>query len=269
MIRSCLTAKLLVTAAALLACTSAYALVANDNASNYGGSWTDASNGGTGFLAWLISGNNDGTSLFAGTFIGDSTAGAGDINTSGVSFGLYANPSDAFVNADRGFATSLVSGDAFSFQLGVNFDNGNKGFNLFAGTQGEVFNFNVGGGGSVSSANATLNPGSGAGYDYGGNDAVIDVSITMTSNTAFNYLITRTSSQGNQGTLFSGSVTNLTDNVTGFRFYNSGTDNGINQNNLYVNNLSVVPEPSSLAFILGCASLAATRRQRRNSSHMH
>lgn len=235
--------------AAVAVALPAQAQIASDNASNYGGTWGNGSNGGTGFLAWSIV-NNDGDGNFAGTFIGDSTAGAGDINTSGDSFGLYANPTGpAFVNADRAFATALAVGNVFTFQIALNNDNGNKGFNLFAGTQGEVFNFNVGGGGSVSSAGATLNPGTGAGYNYGGNDAVLDVEIVMSTTTTFAYEIARTSSLGNQGVLFSGTVSGLIDNVTGFRFYNSGTDAGIDQNNLYVNSLEVIPEPTTFALL--------------------
>jgi hypothetical protein len=224
----------------LLLSIYSFAQIAADNASNYGGSWTNGSNGGSGFLAWSIYSNNNGFSIFAGNFLGNSIDGAGDINTSGVSFGLYANPGGAFVNADRAFSTSLTTGKVFTFKLALNFDNGYKGFNLYAGPQGEVFNFNVGGGGSVSSANgATLNPGVGAGYNYGGSNAVIMVTLEVLSPTSFSYNISRTSSEGFQGTLFGGTVTGLTNDLTGFRFYVSGTDNSASQNNLYINSLNV------------------------------
>ena len=252
-------------AAALAVGSNAYALLASDNAGNYGGVWNNGDNGGTGFLAWSISGNANPPTTYAGTFIGDSTAGVGNINTSGVSFSLYANPGAAYINADRGFASGLASGDVFSLQLALNYDNGNKGLNLFAGSQGEIFNFNVGGGASVSSANATLTPGSGAGYDYGGN-AVLNLNFTMTSASQFSYLISRVSSQGFQGTLFSGTVSGLTEAPSGFRLYNSGTDNSDPQNNLYANNLSVVPEPSTYALLalsaMGMAGYVVRRRRR-------
>jgi hypothetical protein len=154
-----------------------------------------------------------------------------------------------------------VDGQTFSFKLALNQDNGNKGFNLFAGSQGDVFNFNVGSGASVSSANATLNPGSGVGYNYGGNDAVIDVAISMLSPTSIGYQISRTSSSGLQGNLFTGTVTGLTNSIGGFSFYVSGTDNGAAQNILYINNLQVVPEPSaSLLVALGGIACAFRRR---------
>lgn len=235
------------------------ALDTADDAVYNGGSITTGLNGGSGFLDWAIS-----TSGTGGTFIGDSTAGAGDINTAGESFGLFGNPSGAnSVNANRGFSSALVVGETFSVDLGVNFDNGNKGVDIFGGSQGSVFNFNVGSGASVSIQNgAVLNAGAGAGYDYGGNDAVIDFSITIDSASAFTYNISRVSSSGTQGTLFSGQVTGLTDAVSGFGLYNAGTDNGDAQNNLYFNNLQVVPEPSSLALILLGTAMLAYRRKK-------
>ena len=255
---------LLSLAIALAGGICAHAQIASDVASNYGGTWTNNSTGGTGFLPWSIT-NNNGGAVFAGTFTGNSTAGAGNINTSDVSFGLYAHPAAASVTASRAFSLALTTGDVFTFQLALNYDNGNKGFNFFAGSQGEVFNFNVGTGGSVSSANAVLNPGSGFGYNYGGN-ATINVNLSVTSSTQFAYTISRTSETGFQGTLFSGNVTGLTEALSGFAFYNSGTDNGAAQNNLYVNNLSVIPEPSTYALIaLGSLlTLAARRRSKRS-----
>ena len=64
--------------------------------------------------------------------------------------------------AIRSFSTALSVGDQFSFDLGVNYNDGNKGFNLR--TAGDsIFNFNVGSGASVSSDNATIIPGAGLG----------------------------------------------------------------------------------------------------------
>jgi len=255
---------LLIVSFFLTGALSGRAQIASDIASNYGGSWTNNSTAGTGFLPWNISNNNNGGPLFAGTFIGNSTDGAGNINTSGVSFGLFANPATAFVDASRAFSLALTTGDVFTFQLALNFDNGNKGFNIFAGSQGQVFNFNVGGGGSVSaSGNATLSPGSGLGYNYGGN-ATINVNLSVTSSTQFAYNISRISETGFQGTLFSGNVTGLTQALSGFAFYVSSTGNGAAQNNLYVNNLSVVPEPSTCALMaMGALTVFVLRNKRR------
>lgn len=240
-----------------------FASIASDNASNYT-SWTDSSNQGSGFAAWSLNNNdNGGTAPFAGSFLGDSTAGAGDINTGGQSFGLYANPSEAFSTAIRSFSMSV--GETFTAQMAVNFANGNKGFNFRIGGD-SIFNFNVGGGGNVSSPNATLNAGSGAGYDYGGN-AVIDLSLTLDTATQLSYNVSRTSSEGFQGTLFSGTVTGLSAAPDNFEFYVSDTESG-DQNNLYFNNLAIIPEPgAALLFITGLGFIYVLRKRVRRSEN--
>ena len=78
----------------------------------------------------------------------------------------------------------------------------------------------------------------------------------MTSSTEMSYLISRTSSQGAQGTLFAGTVTGISVAPANLKFYNSSTENGNAQNNLYFNSVEVVPEPQSLALLAcGGASL--------------
>jgi hypothetical protein len=243
---------------------SAFALTAYDDASNYGGGWSTGDNFGSGFGLWSLSNNDDGSTVFGGNFIGDSTAGAGDINT-GVnqSFGLYANPGAAESIAIRSFSTALSVGDQFSFDLGVNYNDGNKGFNLR--TAGDsIFNFNVGGGASVSSDNATIVPGSAVAYDYGGNDVMIEAVLEVISASSINYQISRTSSDGFQGILFSGTVTGIVGSIDNFQLYNTGTAGG-DQNNIYFNNLQVseVPEPGTYALIAGTLALLCVAKRRR------
>lgn len=250
----------------LLSAGSLFAQTALDNAGNYT-TWTNGSNQGTGFADWSFNDNSGGT-IFAGHFLGDSTEGAGNINTGGQSFGMFANPGGAFATAVRSFAVPLSVNDQFSFQMGVNFDNGSKGFNLR--TAGDsIFNFNLGGGASVSSSSATLVADTAVAYDYGGNDAVLDILLVVKSASEIDYQISRASSQGIQGTLFTGSVTGIAASIDNFEFYISDTDaGGSPQNNLYFNNLevSVVPEPNSYALLAGCAAILclSTRRRRKH-----
>lgn len=241
---------------------SSFALTASDNATNYGGGWTDGSNSGTGFAAWSLTNNDNSTTQFAGNFIGDSTSGAGNINTSGQSFGLYANPAGAaFSTAIRSFSSSLSTNDQFSFDFAVNFDNGNKGFNLR--TAGDsIFNFNLGSGATVVSANATINPNVST-YDYGGGDAMLQAVFTVISPSSLTYEISRASSQGAQGVLFNGTVTGITGSIDNFEFYISSTESG-DANNFYFNNLSVseVPEPSAYTLLFGAIAMFWVVRRR-------
>ena len=117
--------------AGLAAPAGAETILASNYASSYT-SWTGGSNQSTNFGSWTFNTNNGG-SLFAGGFLGNSTAGAGNVNTSGTSFALYANPGGtpgAFIDAIMGLNGQLVAGTKLRFSLGVNFDNGNKGFSL-------------------------------------------------------------------------------------------------------------------------------------------
>jgi hypothetical protein len=222
-----------------------------DNASNYGGTWTNGSNGGTPgtFNPWDLTNNNNGGPNFAGYFLGDSTAGSGNINTGGVSFAVFANPSTAFADAIRSFGSTLSVGQTFSLDIAVNFRNGNKGFSLFDGAT-EIFNLNVGG------DDYQIN-GSSIGAPFS-STAVFSLSLTQT-----------TAGGGTYSVLYSGNGQTYNNSYTGvasgFKLYNSGTDNGDNANNLYFNNLAIVPEPSSLALLAGPILLGAwffVRRRR-------
>ena len=242
---------ILVLCAVSLATTGAWAaLEGTDNAadSTYSDGWTTGDNGGTigSFLPWDLT--NTGGGGFSGYFIGDSTAGSGNLNTGGVSFGIFANPGGAFADANRSFATPLLLAQTFSLDLGVDFRNGNKGFSLFQGAT-EIFNLNVG------SNDYQVNGVSlGLGFIP---DAVFSLSFTQTSLTGGTYLVSVGANQ------FTATYTGV---ASGFKLYNSDTDSGDPANNLYFNNLSIVPEPSSLALLAGPALLAAwftVRRRRR------
>ena len=230
------------------------AMLATDNASNYA-SWTDGSNGGTGFGAWnLTNNNNNGTTLFSGYFLGDSTAGSGNINgTGGTSFAMYANPNGAFAVASRAFGGgALTLGQTFSIQLAVNFRNGGKGINLLSGTT-QVFNFNVGGDdyNYKTGTSSTVS----TGYAYSAT-SIFTISYNQTTATAGMFTISRAGDAPISQTF-------TASGVTSFQLYNSNTGDGGAQNNLYFNNLSVVPEPSAIALVaVGLTGLVVARRRR-------
>jgi hypothetical protein len=230
------------------------ATIFTDNAGNYGGVWTNGSNGGTGFGAWTLS-SSGGTGGFAGSFIGDPSS-AGITGMSATSFGLFAHSgTGAFVNAERGFANPLGVGDSFSFQWGIHWDSngGNKGFSIYSGgTSGaELINLN-----NAGSSAITIN-GTDVGFAYG--NATMTWTITRTS--ATNLQVDATNRAG--GAAYSGNITiSGTAAPDSFKFYASGMDSGDNRQP-YFNNLTltVVPEPSSLS-LLALSGLALLRRRR-------
>ena len=245
------------------------ATVGTDTAANYGTAnpWVNGSTGGTGFGTWDLSGNNNnGNTLFAGYFLGDSTAGSGNINTGGQSFAMYANPNGAFADASRSFGGgALTIGQTFSLQLAVAFRNGDKGFNLLtSGTQ--AFNFDVGQSGtgtdgyyySVGTGAATS-----TGFTYY-SDSVFTLSYTQQLANSGSFTISRTSASGGAVASNSINVPLTTSGVSGFTLYESNTTDGSAQNNLYFNNLQIaVPEPSSVILgALGLTALAVTRRRK-------
>jgi PEP-CTERM motif len=223
---------------------------ANDAAYNSG--WTNGTDGGTPatFGAWDLTNNNNGSPNFAGYFIGDSTAGAGNVNTNSKSFAIFANPSTAHANAARNFDSALAVGQSFSLDMAVNFRNGNKGFDLRNGTTA-IFTLNIGNNAYTVSNAAT-----------GNGDLFSD---TYDANTVFHLTLKQTSAGGGtwqvdrSGGLTGTASGTYSGSATGFQFFNSGTDNGNAANNLYFNNLSVsaVPEPSTLALLTGPALLGA------------
>ena len=211
-------------------------VIASDNASatNYpGGTWSNGSNGGSGFGPWTIS-PNSGTGS-AGAFIGDP-ASAGITGMSSTSFGLYANPSSsgAYVNTDRSFTNPLGVGDSFSFQWSINYDSGttgNKGFNLYSGGTGgtELINVN-----NAGSSVITIN-GTNIGFGYG----VTAMTWTITRTSATNLRVDATNRDG--GASYSGNFT-ISGDPNAFRFYASNMQAG-DQAQPYFNNFQITNTP--------------------------
>lgn len=216
--------------------SSAQTILFSDDASNYG-SWTNGSNAGTGFSAWDIWTQNTDATHFAGHFLGNSVGqGFGDINSSGSSFSMYANPSGTFVQANsQRFLTStgspavagrqyLLPGQSFKIDMAIAFRNGYKGIDLMDQNFGLLFNFNVGSDIYSTTTNADL----GWAYDQ---TSVFQLQVNQTDTNAYEVIITRGSDVYTSGI--------RTGQFSGFKLYVGNTAGGSDLHNLHANNLAV------------------------------
>jgi autotransporter-associated beta strand protein len=218
----------------------------NASATNYpGGTWTNGSNGGSGFGPWTIASSN-GTSGFAGAFIGNP-ATAGITGIANPSFGLYANPSGsgATVTVSRSFNLPLGVGDSFSFQWATNWDSdgGNKGFNIFAGGS-QIVNVNQ----ASFPGNITFNGALAIDGSTGYGSAPMTWTFTRTTET--NLEVTSTARNGSSTIAFTSNIT-LTSAPTGFSFYSTAMGAGDARqpyfNNLQLTKFATIAEPLVLA----------------------
>ncbi len=201
----------------------------NDDSDNYGGSW-NATNLGTGFSDWTFdqATPNGG---FAGRFIGTFSSA---IDVNGNSFAMYANSgNDAVSGATTYMPKAMEEGDSFTVSVGVNFRDGNKGFDLRDGSNNTIINFNVG----SDQYNITGT----SGLFSNAYDANTVITFTFTQNAnSVSWTADRSggltgSENGTISSINSGTITNI-------RFYNvsAGTngDGGSGQRNLFLNSLN-------------------------------
>lgn len=201
----------------------------NDDSDNYGGSW-NATNLGTGFSDWTFdqATPNGG---FAGRFIGTFSSA---IDVNGNSFAMYANSgNDAVSGATTYMPKAMEEGDSFTVSVGVNFRDGNKGFDLRDGSNNTIINFNIG----SDQYNITGT----SGLFSNAYDANTVITFTFTQNTnSISWTANRSggltgSESGTISSINSGTITNI-------RFYNvsAGTngDGGSGQRNLFINSLN-------------------------------
>lgn len=221
-------------------------VIGTDSASNYT-TWASGDNLGSGFQSWRLWSSGSG-----GSFLGDSSLGLNGntaLNTDSKAFGLWGNPSGGnYMNAERLFdGGALTLGQSFSVQLGVGFRNGNKGFDFLDAASNSLYTFNVTG-------DQYINGGVNLGWEYKA-DSIFTLSFTRTNTLSYALSITR-----NDGSNFLGSL-NVASEGAGFKLFVGDTDQGSAANNLYANNLSIIPEPTTAALFgfLGLSLLAVRR----------
>ena len=248
-------------------------------------------NGGFGFGAFTVvtsTPSNTNNNSFAGSFIGDATksenGSGGGVNSSGKSFGTYANgaassPADPSVTVTRGFNTGLTSGGSFSLDFLTGYNNGGTvGVTLITGSAsitGSAFQTRgadpFGSGTTVPVGSFVYNQAQGA-YDFNGNNTRIGynsglIHLVYSINSATAYTLVSTGAVS-----FTGSGT-YSGTLSGFQFQQTNSDsNGGDPYNAFFNNLketaqpaaSAAPEPSQVGVLLivclGGLALAASKR---------
>ena len=195
---------------------------ASDSASNYGGTWNNGSDQGTGFGGWGLSAGDS-----SGSFLGNpSNNGMGTTGIGTTAFGTFSTGSGYF-NASRGFDTGMQVGDTFSFYWSINWDanSGFKGFDLKSvGTT--IFNVNNGGNSTITTTLGTANT------DFGTSPML----VTLTRLSSSQYSFSMTSRSG--GSAYSTTVNNSS-SIDNFNFYIGNQNDGAGDRNMYFNSFSI------------------------------
>jgi len=214
-----------------LAAISAQAATSGtDHAGNYtSATFTNGSNEGTGFGPWVF---NAGESSLVG--LTNSTLGSGNINsTNDLSFLFYGGTNNSYAEAVRALSSPMVEGDVLSVKLAYNWDGGARGFNVLNGSNGEIFNLNLGGGNSLS---YTFQGAGGVTISTDFNStAVVEVVVEQLSGNQLDVTVTR-----NDGFTTNFVSTTVSSAAAKIKFYNGG-HSGDNLNYaLFVNDLELV-----------------------------
>ena len=196
---------------------------ATDNAGNYGGSWTNGSDGGTGFGAWGF-----GVGANTGNFLGNpANNGMGTTGIGTNAFGLFAT-GNAYFNGGRAFDSAMQLGDSFTFWWAMNWDanGGNKGIDLKA-NNATIFNINNGG---VTAAITTSSGTANANY------GTTPMAVTATRSSANQYSFSMSSRSGGAtySTTFSSTAA-----LDSFNVYIGNQNDTSGNRNIYFNNFQV------------------------------
>ena len=196
-----------------------------DNASSYGGTWSNGSNNSSpagGFGNWSITAGAS-SGVFTGNPSGD---GMGTTGIGTTAFAMYATGS-GYCNASRGITGGMQVGDILTFYWAMNYDAGagTKGFDLKSSTT-TIFNVNNTGSATITTTNGT------AFTAYG--TAPMLVTVTRTSSSSYSFNMTAR----NGGTAYSTTISSSS-SIDGLNFYIGNQNDGAGQKNIFLNAFSL------------------------------
>ncbi len=208
-----------------------------DVASNtpYVGGWQSGDNGGSNFGAWTLSTTSSNAGHFVGNSANNGSSPSGNINTSGLALGMYAN-SGAVANAIRPFTTALPPGTVFSLKMDNGFINsgGTVGFGLQNSSGNNLLEFYFTGGTSDYKYDDSAGiQSTGLGFSDDG----LTIQITLLTATTYELSVSR-----NEGGNFlaTGTLKNPGGGqaIAQFRLFNANAGSG-SSNDAYFNSFSV------------------------------
>jgi len=231
----------LVGSLSLLLAVSASAVGGSDEASNYSSGWNDTSTYGTGFSLWSFTQSG-------GYWVPDYSTDVdlsdfGDISSSDDSV-LAIKWDSGYINASRDI-TSWEDGYTFSIDLATQWRTGARGIDLQDASDNAIFTFNVTDAGYGET-----------GWDYR-DDMVL--SFTVEQNGANIDITVDGSSVG--GAWSDTYTTSASGTLDGFSLFSGDVNFNGNNTALLANNMSVIPEPATIGFLLlGMVSTLFVRR---------
>ena len=244
--------------------------VASDPA--YNTAWTSGSNGGYGFASWTLTHGAANSGFFPGSSQGNGNAD-GNIDTSGKSFGMFANTGES-ADAVRPFTAGGSNGTAildlnqeFSLSLDTGFIDagGTVGFGLQnSGGTNRIQLYFISGDPhyTINVNNSILDTGisfTSAGLDIAFRQGAADTwSMSVTPNGGSTTVFTNVS-LGISGTAVGLLVAS---DISQVHVFNSNAGPGATHD-AFVNKLKVVPEPSAMGLMaVSLAGWLAARRRR-------
>ncbi len=256
------------------------ALIASDSAADsaYDSGWVDGSNGGTGFGPWSLNvsiQDGDRNGFFMGSSANNGSAPSGNIDTAGRSWGMYANGSDAVLNAlavaYRPFTGSLSVGQTLtlamdngfidnSYMVGFSLMNADPATPIPVGAlpnSNTRFSFSFTGGESTykltlgDGMGGTTSVDTGVGFTADG----LSVAFTLLAGDQYAFSV-------NGGTPFTGSLGGTSDEaLNGIALFNYRAGEG-SSNDAFFNSLAIIPEPGT-GLLVGLGLLGVALRRRR------